>query len=279
MTNNIHPCLWFNGEGKAAANLYCSIFKNSRITVDTPMVINFELHGQKFMALNGGPHFKINPSISFAVACETESEIDDTWKKLMEGGSALMPLDKYDWSTKYGWVQDKFGVNWQLSLGQLSGGEQKITSTLMFTEQVAGKAAEAMELYASIFDNSGINMVAKYTAGESDAEGNIKYANFHLGDQHFAAMDSSATHGFTFNEAVSLVVDCQTQQEIDHYWYKLSKGGSESQCGWLKDPYGVSWQIVPALLGKLMSDPEKAPRVMQAFMKMKKFDIEQLKNA
>jgi predicted 3-demethylubiquinone-9 3-methyltransferase (glyoxalase superfamily) len=140
MSNPIYPCLWFDGQAKEAADFYCTVFKDSKILSENSMVVNFELNGKKFMALNGGPHFK-------------------------------------------------------------------------------------------------------------------------------------------FNEAVSFVVECDTQEEIDHYWNKLTEGGSESMCGWLKDKYGVSWQIVPAILGKLMSDPERAPRVTQAFLKMKKFDIEALLKA
>ena len=140
MSNSIYTCLWFDGQAKASAEFYCSVFKNSKILVDTPMVVNFELNGKKFMGLNGGPQFN-------------------------------------------------------------------------------------------------------------------------------------------FTEAVSFVVDCETQEEIDYYWSKLTEGGQESMCGWLKDKFGLSWQIVPTILGKLMSDPERAPRVMQAFMQMKKFDIEKLKQA
>jgi predicted 3-demethylubiquinone-9 3-methyltransferase (glyoxalase superfamily) len=141
MTNQIYPCLWFDGQAQEAAAFYCSVFKNSKITADNGMVVTFDLNGTRFMGLNGGPQFK-------------------------------------------------------------------------------------------------------------------------------------------FNEAVSFVVDCETQEEIDHYWTALTAdGGVESQCGWLKDKYGVSWQIVPTILGKLLSDPTKAERVMQAFMQMKKFDIAALENA
>lgn len=140
MTNQIYPCLWFDGQVKVAADFYCSIFKNSKITTDTPMVVNFELNGNKFMGLDGGPQYKFSPATSF-------------------------------------------------------------------------------------------------------------------------------------------VVECETQEEIDFYWDKLGDGGIYNQCGWLDDKFGVSWQIVPAILGKLMADPEKAPRVMQAFMQMKKFDIEKLMNS
>jgi len=140
MTNPIYPCLWFDGQAKAAATFYCSVFKNSKIMSDTPMVVTFELNGNKFMGLNGGPQFK-------------------------------------------------------------------------------------------------------------------------------------------FNEAISFVVNCDTQDEIDYYWGKLTAGGQESMCGWLKDRFGVSWQIVPAIIGELMSEPARAERVTKAFMKMKKLDIETLKNA
>jgi predicted 3-demethylubiquinone-9 3-methyltransferase (glyoxalase superfamily) len=141
MTNQIYPCLWFDGQAQAAAKFYCEIFKNSKITADNQMVITFELNGRKFMGLNAGPHFK-------------------------------------------------------------------------------------------------------------------------------------------FSEAVSFVVDCESQEEIDHYWEKLTAdGGSEGSCGWLKDKFGVSWQIVPAILPKLLSNPEKAQAVVQAYMKMKKFDIKALENA
>lgn len=141
MTNQLYPCLWFDGNARAAAEFYCSIFPNSKILNDNGMVVNFELNGQYYMGLNGGDNFK-------------------------------------------------------------------------------------------------------------------------------------------FNEAISFVIPCKDQAEIDHYWYKLiADGGAESQCGWCRDKFGLSWQVIPANLGELMSDPARAPRVMQAFMKMKKFDIETLQNA
>jgi predicted 3-demethylubiquinone-9 3-methyltransferase (glyoxalase superfamily) len=141
MNNPIYPCLWFDGKAKEAAEFYCSVFKDSKIITDTPMVVQFELNGSRFMGLNGGPHFK-------------------------------------------------------------------------------------------------------------------------------------------FNEAVSLVVNCETQEEIDYYWEKLTgEGGQESMCGWLKDKYGLSWQIVPSNMGKLMTDPARAQRVMPVLMQMKKLDIRKLEEA
>lgn len=251
MNNAIYPCLWFDGQAEAAAAFYCSVFTNSEITVNTPMVVNFKLDGQKFMGLNGGPNFKINPSISFFVVCETEDEIDQAWGKLQNGGWILMPLDKYEWSEKYGWVQDRFGVSWQLFLGKKDDVGQKIAPTLMFVKEQCGKAEQAIRFYTSIFDNSNINGILKYSNEDHDVEGYVKHAQFTLNNQVFMAMDSSAEHAFTFNEAVSMVVECKTQEEIDYYWTKLSEGGREDRCGWLKDKFGVSWQIVPSIIGEL----------------------------
>lgn len=131
-----------------------------------------------------------------------------------------------------------------------------------------GKAKEAAEFYCSIFPNSKITNASPIVV------------NFELNGQHFMALNDHADPKNKFNESVSFVIPCESQEEIDHYWYKLiTDGGAESMCGWCSDKFGISWQVIPAILGELMSDPEKAPRVIQAFLKMKKFDIETLKNA
>ena len=278
-TNSIYPCLWFNGNAKEAAIFYSSVFPDTKITDENPFVVNFESSGQKFMCLNGGSEFQINPSISFFVVCETIEEIDRSYEQLKEGGVVLMPLDKYDWSEKYGWVQDRFGTSWQLSFGKMEDVGQKFSPTLMFTGTQQGRAEEAIQFYTSIFDSSNVHGVSRYEAGEGDVEGTVKHAQFNLGQHVFMVMDSSLPHAFGFNEGISLVVECETQEEIDRFWNRLSEKGSEGQCGWLKDQFGVSWQIIPAILSQLMNDPERSQRVMQAFMRMKKFEIEKLLQA
>jgi predicted 3-demethylubiquinone-9 3-methyltransferase (glyoxalase superfamily) len=280
MSNKIYPCLWFDGMAKEAADFYKSSFGNADITSSNPMVTEFALFGQKFIGLNGGPMFKPNPSISFFVLFDSESEIDAAWKKLMDGGVVMMALDKYPWSDKYGWLQDKFGISWQLMMSKPGMSEQKIIPALMFTESMAGKAEPAMQFYTSIFSNSGIKDISRYEKGEPDVEDTVKHGRFELDKQMFIAFDSSYAHGFAFNEAISLTVSCDTQEQIDYYWNELLKnGGHEQQCGWLKDQYGVSWQIVPAILPQLMNDPAKGTKVIEAFMKMKKFDIVKLLEA
>jgi len=279
MNNSIFPCLWFDGNAKEAAHFYCTVFSNSKITVDTPMVVQFEIEGKKLMGLNGGPMFTINPSISLFVTCETNEEIERIYNRLFEGGKAMMALDKYPWSEKYAWVVDKFGMTWQLMLGKLPEGAQKIIPSFLFVGEQYGKAQDAMKHYTSVFPNSTIFHLETYKAGEEQPEGSLKFGHFSLNKEMFAAMDGTGNHSFKFNEAVSLTVECETQDEIDHYWNRLTEGGMESRCGWLKDRFGVSWQIVPKALGRLMQDPAKAQRVMAEVMKMKKLDIQTLANA
>lgn len=274
MNNSMYPCLWFDGEAKEAATFYCSVFKNSVIKSENPMVVIFELNGKKFMGLNGGPMFKVNPSISFFVHCKTIEETDEVYNKLAEGGEPMMAIGKYDWSERYGWIKDKFGITWQVMVST----EEKISPSFLFTGDKFGKVEEAINFYTSVFNNSDVAKLQHYP-NETPFAGKVLFSEFNLNGYNLIAMDGPDEHIFTFNEAVSLVVDCKDQEEIDYYWNKLTKGGQESQCGWLKDKFGVSWQIVPVVLGQLMSDPEKGQRVMQVVMQSKKFDIEQLKQA
>lgn len=276
--HNIHPCLWFNGNAKEAAEFYCSLFPDSRITFDTPMVVNFNLHGQKFMGLNGGPMFTFNPSISMFVTSENNEEIDRLYARLMEGGMAMMPLDKYDWSEYYAFVQDKFGLAWQLYKGNYSSVNQKITPCFLFTDCHFGKAEAAVKYYTGLFPSSSINGILLYQENEGEqVAGKVKHSQFIIDEKVFMAMDGAGNHGFAFNEAISFVVECKDQEEIDKYWNNLTaNGGAESMCGWLKDPFGVSWQIIPANIGQLMTDPAKGPNAMKALMQMKKIVIAEL---
>lgn len=282
--------LWYDKEAKEAANFYTSLFDNSKITsvstiTGTPSgdcdIVNFTLAGQDFMAISAGPYFKFNPSISLSVVCESEDEIKTLWDKLNEGGKVLMEYNTYPWADKYGWVADKYGLTWQLSWKEGNKANQKITPSLMFTQDLSGKAKEAMQFYTSIFPDSKIENEMLYGKDDGDTEGFVKHATFVLAGQYFSAMDSSGPHEFKFNEAVSLIVHCKDQEEIDYYWEKLSAVPESEQCGWLKDTFGVSWQIVPVEMNEMMQtkDKEKLDRVTKAFLQMKKFDIAELKRA
>ncbi|AQX52134.1 VOC family protein [Elizabethkingia anophelis] len=281
MNNDIFPCLWCNGDAKESAEFYCQVF-GGKITVDTPVVINIELFGQKLMLLNAGPQFEKNPSISFLINCASEEDVQHYWDLLSEGGMALMELDSYPWSKKYGWIKDKYGTTWQLYFGEMQ--EQRLVPTLMFMHQNNGKAMEAMEFYTSTFPNSKIEGVLKYKDGGENGENpeNVQHAQFVINNYMLSCMDSSLDHKFDFNEGISLVIMTNDQKETDHLWNTLiSGGGRESMCGWLKDQYGVSWQIVPKKLIELMNDtdPAKSQKVVQAMLKMQKIIIAHLEEA
>lgn len=291
----IIPFLWFDDQAEEAIDFYVSIFQNSKKgyldrhdqasaevagkPVGSVSSVEFELEGYEFGAINGGPIFKPTPAISFMVNCQSEGEVQELWSKLSDHGRVLMPLDRYDFNEKYGWIEDRYGVSWQLIA---EGAEQKIMPSLMFVGDQSGKAEEAINYYTSLFDRAKVADIFRYGPGEEpDVEGTIKYASFTLAGQHFAAMDSALEHSFTFTEAISLLVNCQTQEEIDHYWEQLSADPKAEQCGWLKDKYGVSWQIIPEQLNQLLRDPDpaKSASVMRAFLQMKKIDLEGLISA
>jgi predicted 3-demethylubiquinone-9 3-methyltransferase (glyoxalase superfamily) len=152
---------------------------------------------------------------------------------------------------------------------------QKITPFLWFDNN----AEEALNFYVSIFKNSHIIKIARYQEGAPGPKGTVMTASFSLDGQEFIALNGGPQ--FRFTPAISFVVNCETQQEVDDFWEKLSAGGQQIECGWLQDKFGISWQIVPTILGELLSDPDekKAQRVMMAMLKMKKIDIELLKQA
>lgn len=282
----ITPHLWFDKEAVEAANFYTSTFPDSKIistsTIkDTPSgdcdIVSFQIMGFDFMAISAGPIFKLNPSISFHLKCKTTDEANEIWEKLSPGGKIMMEIGEYPFSKRYGWVQDKYGVSWQViyTEGEFT---QRITPVLMFTKDVYGKTEEAINFYTSVFSNSSAQVLARYEKGEEpDKEGNVKYSQLTLDGQEFGAMESNRSHDFSFNEAVSLIINCKDQEEIDYFSDKLSAVPESEQCGWVKDIYGVSWQIIPANMGELMSkNIEKTTPVM---LKMKRINIAKLEEA
>jgi predicted 3-demethylubiquinone-9 3-methyltransferase (glyoxalase superfamily) len=152
---------------------------------------------------------------------------------------------------------------------------QKITPFLWFD----GKAEEAMNFYVSIFKNSKAGSITRYGEEGPGPKGTVMVATFRLDGQEFVALNGGPQ--FTFTPAVSFVVNCESQEEVDHFWEKLSAGGEKIQCGWLKDKFGLSWQVVPTILGELLQDKnaEKSQRVMKAMMQMQKIDIKALRQA
>lgn len=287
----IVPFLWFDHQAEEAADLYVPLFDNSKVLnlsyygpaapkpAGSVMTVNFQLADLEFTALNGGPEFSITPAISFFVGCDTKDEINRLFEQLSAGGQVFMPLDRYPFSDRFAWVSDRFGVSWQLNL--TSHSTQKITPFLTFVGPQHGKAADAIGQYVSLFEDSRVLSVQRFPAGSRDLEGAVMHASFVLHGQEFMAMDGGLDHSWNFNEGVSLFVHCGSQEEVDDLWHKLTTGGEEGPCGWLKDKFGVSWQIVPTILMQMLQDrdAQKAQRVMQALLQMGKIDIAGLRRA
>jgi predicted 3-demethylubiquinone-9 3-methyltransferase (glyoxalase superfamily) len=224
----ISPCIWYDRDALTAAELYVSAFENGQIEhvthylendaspsglpAGTPLTVRFSLCGQEFVALNGGPVFKPTPEISFFVDCESEAQMDALWDKFSAGGTVMMEVGEYPFSKRFGWLADRYGVSWQISL---SGQRQKISPYLMFTGKVSGRAEEAIRFYADVFGDTAppnISHYGKDADGVNGIEGNVMFASFNLAGQSFMAADSAYPHSFTFNEGISLL--CSLPQPI-----------------------------------------------------------------
>jgi predicted 3-demethylubiquinone-9 3-methyltransferase (glyoxalase superfamily) len=291
----IVPCLWFDDQAEAAADFYVSAFPEAQrgvvarypASVPNPsqkppgsvLTVDFTVAGQRFTALNGGPHLTPNPSISCFVRLPAEDEVDRLHDALVDEGTALMPLDAYPWSPRYAWVQDRFGVSWQL-LAASDAERPSVAPCLMFTGAQHGRAREAIDHYVRVFPRSRVDHVAPYGPGEGP-EGTIAHGAFTLAGQPMVAMDSHLEHGFGFDEGVSLQVMCADQAEVDHFWSALADGGEEGPCGWLKDRFGVSWQVVPRALDTWTTHPDDAARAraFEAMLGMRKLDVAVLERA
>jgi predicted 3-demethylubiquinone-9 3-methyltransferase (glyoxalase superfamily) len=293
----ITPHLWFDDQAQEAVEFYTSLFPDSKVGPTTRysregfevhgqpegkvMTVEFELAGLKFIALNGGPHFQFTPAVSFFVICDSAGEVDELWQWLSAGGTALMELDRYDWSERYGWIQDRFGLSWQLMLDKVEDIGQKMVPCLLFVGD-RPQAEDAIKLYTSVFEDSQVLTVSRHD-DQGPLAGMAQYARFRLDGEVFVAMDGGPQHAIGLNEAISFLIACDSQAEIDRFWNELGAGGDPKaqQCGWLKDRFGVSWQVSPTILHEMLLDPDQegVKRVTRAFLAMKKFDIAELQAA
>lgn len=289
MTNKIAYCLWCNDNATEVLEFYSNTFPRFKLLSrsDYPgtnklLMAEMMIEDRKFQLLNGNVNFFMNPAISFMLQLENADDVKMLHDKLTDGGKVLMELKEYPWSPCYAWVEDKFGTNWQLyTIPNNAKVNQHIAPSLMFTGKNTGKAEEAINYYTRIFPDSKIQGIMRYPAGGIDKEGTVQHGQFELDGNTFMCMDSAYEHKAEFNESVSFSIACKDQQEVDHYWNAFTAEGKESMCGWCSDKYGISWQVVPEILGKVMSSgtPEQKQRVMQAFMKMHKFDVAELEKA
>ncbi len=291
----IVPCLWYDGDGETAARRYAELIPGSEVgNVTHYPDSGQELHGQKprsvmtvsvrlgdteVMMLNGGPSFKFTPAVSLFAMLEDRAAVDRLWEGLADGGEVVMPLDSYDWSERYGWVADRWGLNWQVALGKHADVGRTVTPSLLFAGDAAGKAEAAIDHYVSVFGGRLVG-IHRYDGSGRDAAGTVMHAQFRIDGQAVMAMDSAETDG-AFNEALSLMVNCEDQAEIDRLWTALSAVPASEACGWVKDRFGVSWQIVPRALWGMMASGDRGARerMFAAVWSMKKLDLAAIERA
>ncbi|MFB7249235.1 VOC family protein [Microbacterium sp. NPDC056234] len=297
MAQKIVPNLWFNRDADEAGGFYSEVLPRTSARVsarypdDVPdwqsefagdtLVLDLDVDGYQIALINAGDEFRPNPSISFMLnfdplafdddADAARRALDETWKGLSSEGRVLMDLGEYPFSRRYGWVEDRFGVSWQLILTDPEGGPRPfVIPQVMFSGPVQGKAQEAAEFYVSLFEEASLGFIAEYPEPTGPAAaGDVMFGEFQLAGQPFAMMDSAVAQDFAFDCGVSLEVRCADQTEIDRLWEALSAVPEAEQCGWLADRYGVSWQIVPENMGELM----ERPGAYDTMMKQKKIVI------
>lgn len=294
----IIPNIWFNRNAEEAGQFYASVFPDASSAVGArypeaklldfqkefageALVVNLDIEDYRLTFINAGPEFTPNPSISFMLNFDplrfdgdqelARAELDRLWERLAEGGQVLMPLQQYPFSAHYGWVQDLYGVSWQLTLTDPAGEPRPfVIPSFLFGAAAQNQARAAIDFYVSLFGDSRIGTLVEYPAQTGPAtEGAVMFADFQLAGQWFVAMDNGADQAFGFGCGVSLEVDCADQAEIDRFWEALSAVPEAEQCGWLADQFGVSWQIVPETMGELMERPD----AFQHMMQMKKIVI------
>lgn len=292
MTISISPCVWFQGDGHLAMARYASVVPGAAPLPGSaypdgtpgrhgmpdghPLMVVHQLGPTSMQALNGGPQYRPTPAVSYVLQLATAEQVDAAWAALRTDGEVLMPLQAYDWSERYGWCNDRWGVSWQVMLAT-NDEEGLVASALLFTGRRAGCADAAMSRYASLVPDAEV--LVRQLSGRQDGSAHLQHAQLRAGGHTLWFQDSDVDHAFTFSPGNSLVATCDSQDEIDHLWHALSAVPEAEACGWLVDEFGVSWQIVPRQLGSLMSDPALARRVMPVLLKMKQLDLAALRDA
>ncbi|BAU96333.1 3-demethylubiquinone-9 3-methyltransferase [Corynebacterium suranareeae] len=295
----IIPNIWCQGTADQAADFYLNAFSDfpggvevlSTVTYPETGLFDFQepfagktltvdlaIAGFRIILINAGEEFTPNASISLMMNFDAvrdphaRKHLDVVWERLLDGGTALMPVDKYPFSEYYGWVQDKYGVSWQLMLSSSeSEPGPSVIPMLLFGGAAQNKAAEAQEYYVDVFPHSRLGDRAVYgqPTGPATAEA-LMFSQFQLDGQWIFAMDSGVDQDFSFNEGVSLMYESHGQEELDAMWDALSADPTAEACGWLKDKFGVSWQIVPDNMEELMA----SPGAFEKLLSMKKIEIE-----
>lgn len=289
------PNIWFAGDAEEAAELYARVLPSTRITrtdrYPTEGLLPFQEQlagkvltvmlsgpGCDLVHINAGPEFRPTPASSFTVTFGAADDpgavaaLDAAASALAEGGRVLMPLQQYPFSDRYTWVEDRYGVSWQLTVAFPDApAEASIVPTLLFGGPAQDRAAEAIAEWTALLPGSEVVRTVPYPEATGPAaSGTVMFAEVRLADQRVFVMDAGSAQDTTFTPAVSYQLACPDQAEIDRLWTALSTVPEAEQCGWCVDRFGVSWQIVPANMDELM----ERPHAFEHMMEMKKLVID-----
>jgi predicted 3-demethylubiquinone-9 3-methyltransferase (glyoxalase superfamily) len=285
--------LWFAEGGRMAADRYLEVIPGSKLIYHrslpgtpggTAEVTSIALPGIGLEFLTAQPGFPRNPSITLSARCRSREGAVALWQALSDGGVEMMPFQDYPFSPLFGWCTDRFGVSWQVQLVPDATTDLEIVPVLMFVGENLGNAGNAARLYTSAIpasDYSDDSMVLYGAEAPEEIRGMVMIGESIIAGSRVAVMDSPGPHTFGFTEGTSLVVLCDTQEEVDKVWSALSAVPEAEQCGWLKDRFGVSWQVVPRDMERMMTSAsdDALARVIACFLPMKKFDIATLRAA
>ena len=282
MDQRIIPAIWCDGTADEAARFYADVFREGSVVEQAPgLAATVSIHGFRLSLINGGDQYAPNPSIScilnfdpllFGGEDQARAYLDELYERLSAGG-VLMELGEYSFSPRYAWVRDRFGMTWQLMLTDPAGEPRPfILPSFMFGGTNHANAEEATEAWIALFDDSRRGVLYRYEEGRPMAAGTVMFTDFTLRGTWMSARDSGASHDLTFTPGVSMIVSCQDQEEIDHYWTGLSAVPEAERCGWCVDRWGVSWQVVPDNIAELMADAATREKILH----MGKIDLTRL---
>ena len=279
MDQLITPAICCDGNADEAARFYADVFREGSVVEQAPgYVATVSIHGFRLSLISGGDQDAPNPSIScilnfdpllFGGEDQARTYLDELYERLSAGG-ALMELGEYPFSPRYAWVRDRFGMTWQLMLTDPAGEPRPfILPSFMFGGTNHANAEEATEDWIALFDDARRGALYRYEEGGPMEAGTVMFTDFTLRGTWMAAMDSGASQDLTFTPGVSLIVSCRDQEEIDRYWAGLSAVPEAERCGWCVDRWGVSWQVVPRNIAKLMADAATREKILH----MRKIDL------
>jgi predicted 3-demethylubiquinone-9 3-methyltransferase (glyoxalase superfamily) len=281
----IVPNVWCQGNAGQVGAFYASVFTDGSSQVvarypdsglpdfqrgleGEPLVVDVTIGGYLVRLINAGADYRPTPALSFIVNVDprsfgsdekaTSARLEALWAALVEDGQVRIPLGSYPFSSHYGWVEDRYGVNWQLMRTEPTGPPRAPLTPQLAFAGAQPRAKQAVDLYTGLLPEASVGVVTP----RPDPPGSLLFAEFTLAGQSFSAMDAGPDHDFAFSPGVSLQVDCADQAEIDRLWTALSAVPEAERCGWLVDPFGVSWQVVPADLGQRLARPGAYERML-----------------